>query len=449
MPDRITELKAALQEKVDEVDRISASFKVGEEATGRPDGVVVSTEQHEALTKAVSEGEDIKNLIALEEKAAGLHDFLSEPEPGSPAALAATSPAATLPQPELKTLGEAFTNSTEWKRFRDNGGGRSKYTMDEDWQIEGKDLGSMWMGVQSPAMGVEQKDVYTRMVTAPTPIGMVRPEREPLVARQFRTSRVRDLFPVQRTGGNAIEYFKVSGFTNNAATVPERSGSAYGVKPQSAISFESALAPVRLIAHFEVAHRTILADEPQLQGVINNELLYGLRLEEDEQVLSGDGTGENLLGVLNTPGIQLYDANDSGVPATDQQADAVRRAATKVLLAYYEPTGVVLHPYDWENIELLKDAQDRYLLTTAVAVGAAQTLWRMPVVDTPAMPEGTFLTGAFGLGANLYDREQANIRVAEQHADFFIRNAVVILAEQRLALTVKRPESFVKGTFKV
>ena len=57
------------------------------------------------------------------------------------------------------------------------------------------------------------------------------------------------------------------------------------------------------------------------------------------------------------------------------------------------------------------------------------------------------LIGAFGTGAQLYDREKANIRIAEQHEDFFTRNAIVILAEQRMALAVKRPEAFVDVTF--
>jgi HK97 family phage major capsid protein len=127
--------------------------------------------------------------------------------------------------------------------------------------------------------------------------------------------------------------------------------------------------------------------------------------------------------------------------------DALRRSATRVLLAFYEPTGFVLHPYDWEAIELTKDKQDRYILVTNVAVGAEARVWRQPVIETPAMTQGSWLTGAFGLGAQLYDREEANIRIAEQHADFFIRNAVAILAEERLALATKRPESFVKGTF--
>ena len=132
----------------------------------------------------------------------------------------------------------------------------------------------------------------------------------------------------------------------------------------------------------------------------------------------------------------------------EQKADALRRAATKVMLAYYEPTGYVIHPYDWEDVELQKGNGDgQYMLVPNVAIGAQAQVWRQPVVETPAISEGTFLTGAFGLGAQLYDRQQANVRIAEQHADFFVRNAVAILAEERLALAVKRPESFVKGTF--
>jgi len=159
-------------------------------------------------------------------------------------------------------------------------------------------------------------------------------------------------------------------------------------------------------------------------------------------------TGENLLGVLNTSGVQTYDWSSGGTsPVPDTKADAIRRAATLAFLAYYEPTGVVLHPNDWEDIELTKDTNGQYLVAVSVALGGEPRIWRMPVVDTPAMPEGTALVGAFGTGAQLYDREQATIRISEQHADFFVRNAIVVLAEERLALAVKRPESFVSVTF--
>jgi HK97 family phage major capsid protein len=106
-----------------------------------------------------------------------------------------------------------------------------------------------------------------------------------------------------------------------------------------------------------------------------------------------------------------------------------------------------LHPNDWEDIELTKDSQGQYLIAVSVAMGGEPRVWRMPVIDTPAMAEGTGLVGAFGTAAQLYDREQASIRISEQHSDFFVRNAIVILAEQRLALAVKRPEAFVSIDF--
>jgi HK97 family phage major capsid protein len=278
--------------------------------------------------------------------------------------------------------------------------------------------------------------------------GFGRVQFDPMVPRNFRRARVRDLFPVANTNANLIEFFRVVGFgtdrldlSSSASVVPDRVGSAFGLKPQSELNFEVDQAPVRTIAHYEIAHRNVLMDEPQLQSTINNELLYGLRLTEDNQILNGTGTGNDLRGILNTPDIQTYDISSG--PGTDKKQDALRRAATKAILAYYDPNGIVVHPYDWEDIELDKGSDGHYTVSMNVTVGADARLWRMSVVDSPAIAEGRGLVGAFGLGAQLYDRMQANIRIAEQHSDLFTRNAVAILAEQRLALAVKRPESFV------
>jgi HK97 family phage major capsid protein len=155
-----------------------------------------------------------------------------------------------------------------------------------------------------------------------------------------------------------------------------------------------------------------------------------------------------MLGILQTPGIQQYPGTPIPTPSpvlsTDTSVDAIRRAATRIMLAYYEPTGVVVHPFDWEGMETIKDTLGQYILAINVAIGAQKQIWQMPVVASPAMQQGVSLVGAYGLGAKVYDREQANIRVAEQHADLFVRNAVAILAEERIGLTVSRPESFIK-----
>jgi HK97 family phage major capsid protein len=301
--------------------------------------------------------------------------------------------------------------------------------------------------------GYGQKDVYAGSGDHTFTHGFGNIQFDPMVPRNMRRARVRDLFPVAQTSANLIDFFRVIGFgsdrldlSSGASMVPDRApgNTNFGLKPQSELTFESAQAPVRTIAHYELAHRNVLQDEPQLQSTINNELLYGLRLTEDNQILNGTGTGEDLLGILNTPDIQTY--NQSSGPPSDGKQDALRRAATRAILAYFDPTGIVVHPYDWEDIELAKGSDEHYTVSMNVTVGAEARLWRMQVVDSPAIAENTALVGAFGLGAQLYDRMQANIRIAEQHSDLFVRNAVAILAEQRLALAVKRPESFVKVT---
>lgn len=442
--DRIAELNRALEAKVAENDTIIKSFK-DEDGQGH---MVGTPEMRDTFRKNLADAKEIKGLI--DDLAA--HDGLAistKAAPGGgggPAAVslnAAAAASGVAPEAlaygvqQFKSLGQRFTESQEFKDLIASGGA----TMRAPYEFEGRDLGGQW----------GQKDVYAALPTGPSIAPRFgRTQTDPMVLQAFRRSRVRDLFPVQATSANLIDFFRVTGFANAASVVPDRVGSVFGLKPQSTLTIVAAQAPVRTIAHFEVAHRNVLADEPQLQGLINNELLYGLRLQEDYQILQGTGTGDDLLGILNTPGIQGYTHSTTvrwGTAGTDNRADDIRRAATKAILAYYEPTGVIEHPYDWEETELAKDANGRYLVSGGVAIGADKTLWQMPVVDTPAMPQGTALVGAFGLGAQLYDREVGNIRVAEQHADFFIRNAVVVLAEERLALAVKRPESFVKVTF--
>jgi len=354
---------------------------------------------------------------------------------------------------QIKSLGEAFVGSTEFKDLRTSG----RLTMDSPFMVEGQqDVSSL--GTYG------QKDIFSGMAGAQHQInhGFGRIQFDPMVPRGQRPTRVRDLFPVATTNANLIDFFRVMGYAvgegegGNAAPVADRDGNTFGLKPKSNLRFESAQAPVRTIAHWEAAHRNVLADEPQLQSTINNELLYGLALEEDDQIINGDGTGENLLGILNVDGTQSYtQANTGGTTPTELKSDALRRAATLAILANYPPTGYVLHPHDWEDIELQKggmpgsqgDGDGQYMLVTNISVGAQQRVWRQPVVESPAMPEGTFITGAWGTGAQLYDRQQANVRIAEQHADFFVRNAVAILVEERLAFAVKRPESFVIGSF--
>ena len=450
---RLRELQSALRAKMQENKTIADSFKV-EDGT-----IIVDQKRKAAFDKNMVEIKELKGLIDGMEAFNEVQAWGNQASATSVAAAVAAGHA--VPTQQLATIGEMFVSSDEFKSL---GGGRNGANMPAPWQVK----------ASLTTHNYNVKDVFSAMPTAGNLSGFQRGgglgdfgsvQRDPMVASPMRTKRVRDLFPVRRTSAQVIEYFRQLGFTsisnanyeefpgystdNAAAAVPERDGSAFGLKPQSSFQFIGEQAPVRTLAHWEAAHRNVLADEPQLRSIIDNELLYGLRLLEDHQILNGNGTGENLKGVLQTTGIQTYNWSLGAATPTvsDTKADALRRAATLAFLAYYEPSGIVMHPNDWEDIELTKDVNGQYLVAVSVAMGGEPRVWRMPVIETPAIAEGTALVGAFGTGAQLYDREDASIRISEQHSDFFIRNAIVILAEQRLALAVKRPEAFVKVTF--
>lgn len=440
--------KERLRGILTELDEITngKGFKVEEKGQ-----ISVSTDAAEKFRELITEQKGIRRQLGEFGEFEGLREFMEEKaerggggdDPlatGSLAARAAAQVQAARAL-ETKSVGQRFTESEAFKNRQASG------RMDAPFELS-SDL--MALG------GIERKDLYTAAGGTLTNFSFGQVQREPIVPRPYRTARVRDLFPVAGTNANLIEYVRVMGFLdglNNAAPVAERNeaNDNFGLKPHTQLQLQPAQSPLRTLAHYELAHRNTLADEPQLQSIIDTELLYGLRLVEDAQLLNGDGTGENILGVLRTPGIQRYPGipipTPSPVETTDTRIDAIRRAATRVMLAYYEPTGVVVHPFDWERMELTKDANNNYVMATSVAIGAQKQVWQMPVVASPAMQEGTALIGAFGLGAKVYDRQQANIRVAEQHGDLFIRNAVVILAEERVGLTVSRPESFVMVDF--
>lgn len=413
---RLKELKGALKDVLAKNDEIVNHVEANREEGG-PE-VQVEAKHVEAFRSGLAKAREIRAEIEALEG----HEEVKAWAAGSSAPAPTASKNLWTPADERKSIGQRFIESDEFKSVA---GGRNGYTMHAPYQV---------------------KDIYTALPSG-TPGDFGTPVREGIVERAKRASRVRDLFPVQQTNTNMIEFFRVSGFTNNASTVAERSGSpaVFTAKPQSSMTVVGVQAPVRTIAHYEVAHRNVLDDEPTLRGIIDNELLYGLRLVEDDQILNGDGTGSNLTGIRETSGIQTQVWSD-GV-AGDTRIDAVRRGITKALLAYYEPTGIVVHPNDMEDLELTKDGQDRHLMVMSVSMGAEARLWRLPMVSTPAITEGFALVGSFGIGATLYDRMEGSIRVAEQHSDFFIRNAVAILAEERLALAVKRPESFVEVEF--
>lgn len=258
-----------------------------------------------------------------------------------------------------------------------------------------------------------------------------------ILAIPQRRMTVRDLLSPGQMDGNTLEYVKETGFVNNAAMVAE--GTA---KPGSDLKFDLISTSAKVVAHWMKASRQILDDVSQLKSVIDQRLLYGLAYKEEGQLLNGDGSGQNLLGII--PQATAYSAPITLTSPTS--IDLMRLAMLQAALAEYPATGHVMNPIDWAWIETLKDGQGRYIIGNPQG-SVAPTLWSLPVVQTQAISVDKFLTGAFKLGAQVFDRWAARVEVATENEDDFIKNLVTVLAEERLALAVYRPEAFIYGDF--
>lgn len=270
-----------------------------------------------------------------------------------------------------------------------------------------------------------------------------------------RPLTIRDVVTNGSTTSDLIEYVRLTSVTNNAAPVAEAQSTLPigdgtggtttavlgGLKPESSMVFARATTSVKTIAHWIPVTKRALADAAQIRTLIDAFLRYGLEEELEDQMVTGSGSGENFLGIANTSGVQTQAA-----PAGDETIlDTTRMARRKVRIGGRAiPTAYVMNPLDWEAIELLKDAENRYYGGGPFALTTPR-LWGLPVIESEAIAAGTIYCGAWNQ-AVLYDREQATVQATDSHSDFFTRNLVVLLAELRAAFAVLRPSAFVKIT---
>jgi HK97 family phage major capsid protein len=261
-----------------------------------------------------------------------------------------------------------------------------------------------------------------------------------------------DLITKGTTTSDLVEFVRVTSATNNAAPVPEATiagaipdpdaENIAGLKPESVLALERVQAAVVTIAHWIPATKRALSDAAQVRTLIDGFLYYGLNEELEDQIIAGSG-GDGFTGILNTTGhqTQAWDATVFG-DARDILT-TMRKAKTKVTnIGRAIPTGYLVNPNDAERLDLLTDDNGQFYFG-GPAVDGAQQVWRLPVVTSEAIDEGTGLVGDFRQ-AVLWDREQASISVSDSHADFFTRNLVAILAELRAAFGVLRPSAFVE-----
>ena len=262
---------------------------------------------------------------------------------------------------------------------------------------------------------------------------LIIPDNRGLVAPLILPTPVARLIAPGETSSNLVEYQRGT-FTNNAAAVAE--GTA---KPESALVFEPVSDPVRKIAHWIPVTEEFLEDAEAARSIIDREMLYGLDLAENDQLINGDGLGANITGFLARVGL----AADVPRGASETNADAVFNQIFAIWTATgLMPTGIVMHPNNWKTCAAMKNTLGENLGTGPFDAPQTPVLWGLPVALTVAIAAGTCLVGAFGTMAQLFRRGGTRVEASNSHASFFIENKVAIRAERREALCVMRPQAF-------
>lgn len=392
LADKIGELGTSLASIKEQVGNLAVDFTSKLAANGE-----VSAELKEKTDKALSElGDMTTRLGDLEKRAA------REKEEGAN---------------EQKSLGDMVIDSADYKAGMLTGASRGSIKVTAD-------RAAITSANTTVGAGRSQGTSLVPGARVPGIFGL-----------SERTLTIRDLVLPGQTSSSSIEYVKETGYTNNAAPVAETTA-----KPYSDLTFDMTSAPVRTIAHLFKASRQILDDAPALRSYIDGRARYGLRFAEENQLLNGSGTGQNIHGLV--PQATAFSPAFTLPGATG--IDRLRLAILQVVLAEYPATAFVLNPIDWTKIELTKDAGGNYIIGNPQG-SLTPTLWNLPVVSTQAMAAGEFLTGAFSFAAQIFDRLDIEVLLSSENVDDFEKNMFTIRAEERLAFAVYRPESFVTG----
>lgn len=253
-----------------------------------------------------------------------------------------------------------------------------------------------------------------------------------------RPLTVLDMVFTGTTDSDTVDFVRQTTRPTSAAFTAEATSVADGAKPESTMAFEVVTTLVRNLAHWIPATRRAMADAGQLRTLIEQGLEYGLWEVVENQIVNGDGIGENLLGIMNASGIGTY-ARDTA--NAESRLDALHKGITMVRLQNMEPTGIGMDPRDWQEVRLQKDQNGNYQLGPATDAGAKQ-VWGVPAAVTTAFVQNSPVVGNFALGATAWLRSGVETFITDSNRDWFERNILAILAELRMAFGVTRPGAF-------
>jgi HK97 family phage major capsid protein len=291
---------------------------------------------------------------------------------------------------------------------------------------------------QSFTFEIDEKAALDILTPGPLVGGPLPERREGIQGPLDDLPRVVNYIPSGTTGSPSHQYVRELSVIGGPGMVGEGE-----LKPGMAITTEMVTAPVRKIAVTLHLSEEVLDDMPRFVSYLQARANTAVSDLKDAQLLFGDGTGNNLIGVSTLA--QPFSAGPLR-KAGASNVDVLRAGVAQVRRLKEKCTAIFANPDDIAQMELDLDAAGRPILTSAPGQLIA-TIGRIPVIELDAVPVGSFLMGNFAGAAQYFERKGRTVKVYDQNGTDAEHNMVLVIIEERGVLEVYRNKSFVKGTY--
>lgn len=193
----------------------------------------------------------------------------------------------------------------------------------------------------------------------------------------------------------------------------------------------------------------MMEDLPYVVSDINEMNDYAMSLEEESQILNGDGTGDNVKGIM------LRIPEDSVVDSDDERTVPDRIFHAKMMVftnTGFQADGLVINPDDYETLRTMKNADGDYygggfFLPAYEGTGVmyvSNTPWGLPTVVTPAISAGECLVGAFRMSVKFLAKGGRKFKTTNSDASKFGQDMTTNKLTQRFGLQMKYPYGVAK-----
>jgi len=214
-------------------------------------------------------------------------------------------------------------------------------------------------------------------------------------------------------------------------------------KAQTSDVLASEISKVKKVASYKKVSMEFMDDIAFAASFINTELKYENDIAVDAGLLTGDGTGDNIKGIVPYVGGYILTTVTTTTP---NNYDALLAAATQVRVQYFEPNMIFLNPIDAANMELTKTTQGQYLMPPFSTVDGKDISGCM-VIENTGIPVGYLLLGDTNK-FHVYNYMSFIIKLGFINDDFQ-KNLMSLIGEQRLHAWISNNEvgAFVYDSF--